>query len=220
MSKKLIVFDWNGVIIADTLACLYADNMVLKAFRGKPVNLKTYRETFRIPANDFYAMQGADKKELAQKSKKCGDIFHEYYEKRVSRIRTRKNIKKVLEWLKRNNFESVILSNHTIKGIDNQLIRLKIKDYFLKVLATSDKSTSMKKKSKFQKLKSYLKGYNKNKVFIIGDSPEEVEIGRKLGIKRIALTGGYFSNQRLKQSNPDYMINNLKEIINILKKCK
>ena len=47
---KLVIFDWNGVLIADTRACLEADNYILKEFGGKPVSLKVYKDTIIIPS--------------------------------------------------------------------------------------------------------------------------------------------------------------------------
>ncbi len=52
--KKLIIFDWNGVLIADTAACLGANNKALEFFGCKPVSLRTFRETMIIPAIAFY----------------------------------------------------------------------------------------------------------------------------------------------------------------------
>jgi phosphoglycolate phosphatase len=61
-------------------------------------------------------------------------------------------------------------------------------------------------------------GCKKDEVIIIGDSPEEIEVGKAAGIKTVAITGGYYSTARLKASKPDFLISNLKELIGIVKK--
>jgi len=217
--KKLVVFDWNGVIIADTIACMDADNHVLKTFGEKPIDHKTYLATFTVPVIDFYLVNGVDIKKLKRNQVKWENLFYEYYEKRAAKVRTRKNLRKLLEWFKKKGFELIILSNHTVDDIENQLKRLKIKQYFSLVLANSNGMTAFKKRNKLQKLQSYLKkgNYDKNNVIIIGDSPEEIEVGHKLGIKKIAITGGYYSTKRLRESKPDFLVNNLKEIMAVLK---
>ena len=96
---KRLIFDWNGTLIADTLACMEADNHVLKAFGGRPVDLNSYRDTIIIPAINFYVEHGCDREELIKNSKKVGETFHRYYEPRVLKIRTRRNAKKLLEFL-------------------------------------------------------------------------------------------------------------------------
>lgn len=63
---KLVIFDWNGVLIADTLDSLDADNHVLKAFGGNPVSLKVFRDTITIPSIDFYVQHGASREYLQE----------------------------------------------------------------------------------------------------------------------------------------------------------
>jgi 5-(carboxyamino)imidazole ribonucleotide mutase len=217
---KLVVFDFNGVLIADTQACMETDNHVLKTFGGKPVGLKVYRDTIIIPAVNFYSMHGCNKKELLKNSKKLGNVFHTFYEKRASKIRGRKYAKKVLKWLYRSDIDSVILSNHTVVGIEYQLKRLGIKEYIKKLLANTALDSTLKARNKQEKLIDYIKSnkFKKSEVAIIGDSPEEIEMGKSAGIKTIAITGGYYSASRLRKSNPDFLINNLNELIGVVKK--
>jgi len=217
---KLLVFDFNGVLLADTQACMAADNHVIKTFGGRPVDLKVYRDTIIIPSVDFYSAHGCNRKELLKNSKKLGEVFHTFYEKRAAKIRGRKYAKGVLKWLYKNNIDSVILSNHTVVGITYQLERLGMKEYIKKLLANTILDSTLKARNKQEKLIDYIKSnkFKKSEVAIIGDSPEEVEMGKNAGIKAIAITGGYYSASRLRNSNPDFLINNLKELIGIIKR--
>jgi phosphoglycolate phosphatase len=213
---RLIVFDWNGTLLSDTSACLDADNHIIKYFGGKPINLKTYRDTVVIPSYNFYALHGC---KMAKLDKKFGMIFHSFYEERAKKCRTRKGAKETLKWLYSNSIGSVILSNHTKNGIIFQLKRLRLDSYIKKVLANSELDAPIKKRNKLKKLQDYIKQnhYNKNEIIIVGDSPEESEIAKKIGIKSVLITDGYYSTSRLKKSKPDYIINNLKEIKKIIK---
>lgn len=215
---KAIVFDFNGVLLADTQACLAADNHVLETFGGKPVNLKAYRDTFIIPAVNFYSLHGCDKNELLKNSQKLGNVFHTYYEPRAAKCRSRKGARELLKWLKGRSVTSVILSNHTVEGIEFQLKRLKLDRYIDQVLANTRQDDSMKGRNKAEKLKQLIKNnhYKKDDVLIIGDSPEEIEVGKSLGIATVAITGGYYATRRLKQSHPDHLINRLSELKDIV----
>ena len=217
---KLVVFDWNGTLIADTLACCEANNYILKHYGGKKVSLKVYKETNIIPAIDFYVDHGCDRLYLIQESKKIGEVFHKYYEDRALKIRTRKNAHKLLKWLFDHKIESLILSNHTVSGIEKHFDRLKIKKYISGIIANQDLDASIIGRNKGEKLKIYLKKrkLKKEEVMIIGDSPEEVEIGKQIGIKTVAITNGYYSTNRLVKSKPDYLISNLEALIKIIRK--
>ena len=98
---KLVVFDWNGTILSDTMACMDSDNHLIKFFGGKPVDLKTYRDTVIIPSNSFYARHGCRMDIIAKQSNRLGQ-FHSFYEERAKKCRTRKGAKEILEWLHSN----------------------------------------------------------------------------------------------------------------------
>ncbi|MBI2599078.1 HAD family hydrolase, partial [Candidatus Curtissbacteria bacterium] len=55
-----------------------------------------------------------------------------------------------------------------------------------------------------------------SEVLVIGDTTEEVEIAKSLGCISVAITDGNVSTARLKAAKPNYLINNLKEIIPII----
>ena len=216
---KLVVFDWNGVLLADTLACMAADNHVLKVFGGRPVNLKQYRDTIIIPAISFYTRHGCNRQELQNNTKELGNVFHEYYEPRASKCRSRKGAMKLLQWLSKKQIKSIILSNHTVHDINYHLKRLKFEKYISELLANTKGDTSMKERTKSLKLKHYIKNqnYKANEVMIIGDSPEEVEMGKSAGIRTVSITGGYYSTSRLKKANPHFLVDTLVDLIKIIK---
>ncbi len=219
---KLVALDWNGTLLADTRACLDADNAMLKALGKKPVSLKRYRETMTIPAIEFYVKNGCSRKEILRHSKKLSALFHKTYERETSKIRTRSGTKKLLRWLKKRSINTIILSNHTTYDIERQLKRLKIKDYVSTVLANPADGTALRRRNKLEKLRDYMKtnGYGKKSAVIIGDSPEEAEIGKHLEITSIAVKDGYYSDSRLKASKPDYFVSELSGIIKLLNRQK
>jgi len=218
--KKLVVFDWNGVLLADAHANLEADNHVLKIFGGKAVNLGQYRNSIVIPAIDFYVEHGCNRKELKKNYKKLGQVFEEYYEPRADKCKKRQGAKYLLRWLCRHSIENIILSNHTVDGINVQLERLKLSPYFSNILANIGSDVAMKERNKGEKIKQYLKIHKirPNDALIVGDSPEEVEIGKAVGIETVAITNGLYSTARLQDAKPDHLIHNLSEIIKIVKK--
>jgi len=217
--KKLIVFDWNGTLFSDTQACMDADNHVLKAFGGKPVDLKTYRDTIIIPAIDFYVEHGCNRKGIDQKSQKVSEVFHSFYEPRAAKCRTRQGAKQLLKWLSHYSVKSIILSNHTVIGINNQLERLGLTNLVSEVLANSSLDSSLKGRNKKEKLANYIKThkYDPTDIFIIGDSPEETEFGKELGVGTVAITNGYYSEARLKVVEPDHLVHGLNEFQKIIK---
>jgi phosphoglycolate phosphatase-like HAD superfamily hydrolase len=116
--------------------------------------------------------------------------------------------------------KSIILSNHTVVGINNQLQRLKIGMYFDTVFANEDLNSFVKGTTKKQKFASIVKnsGLKPTEIIIIGDSPEEVELGKSVGVTSIAVTGGHYNRARLVNAHPTFLISNLREVVEIIQK--
>ena len=213
---KLVTFDWNGTLLADTQACMDAGNHVIETFGGTPVPRKRYTEIFDFPAVDFYCAQGADREALL--APESPRVFHDFYEPRASKCRTRRGAREVLGWLNDKAIDSVVLSNHIQDAIITQLQRLGIEDYIAEVLANTELRDTQVGKNKIEKMIDYLSRTNHDpaNAVIVGDSLEDVEIGKTLGMGTIAITDGYFSTSRLRASSPDHIIGNLAEMIHIL----
>lgn len=216
---KLIAFDWNGTIFSDTQAALESVNEVLKFLNLKPVSLKSYQNHFDVPVTKTYLGLGIPEKDLKDRDKEIVHTFHSNYEIRASGVRTRAYAKRLLEWLYKNKVQSIIFSNHIDEPIKKQLKRLGIEKYFTTVLANSKLDSSLKGRNKQEKLREYIQNNNllPKEVLIIGDTVEEIEIGKELNVITVAITHGFCSTPRLKAVNPDYLINNLREVVRITK---
>lgn len=216
--KKLIVFDWNGTIIADTLPCWRASNACLEFFNVPPISLKRYRETCHFPVIHFYKRNGACIDTVLEKQDEANAIFYDAYTTLAKNARTRSGVRELLAWLEQRQHDRTILSNYVTPEIEKQLARLKIDHYFSHVCGNDDGKTVLEKTTKPKRLSDYMleRGYYAENTYLIGDSTEEPEIAHKLGLKSISITGGYFSTSRLKAANPTYIVNNLKDVIEIL----
>ena len=217
---KLVAFDWNGTLIADTWPLLEGVNKVLKTFSRKPISHKQFLEDFDVPVSIAYKRHGLDPDLIEDGPNKISQIFHPFYEERVNRIRTRTNTKKVLKYLKEKSLRSIIFSNHTQYGVSRQLKRLNIEHYFETVLTNSEKHTALLERSKKEKLNSFMrtKKLLPKETLIVGDTIEEIQIARSLGSIVCSITHGNCSTRRLKAAKPDYLIGNLKELIPIVTK--
>ena len=219
---KLVAFDWNGTIFADTYAILEGVNEVFKFLKLPPIGLKKFQEHFDVPVRKGYIGMGIPAGLLDRKAKDVARVFHTAYEQRATKVRTRAFAKQLLSWLSENHIESIIFSNHIDEPIKKQLRRLKIEKYFSAVLANSHPETAFRERAKQEKLRNFIKSnsLSTREVLVVGDTVEEVEIGKKLGCLTVAITHGNCSTARLKAAKPDFLIGNLKEVIRIIKNIK
>ena len=216
---KLVAFDWNGTLLSDTQTVVDSSNHFIKALGAKPITLKFYREYFTVPVIDFYEIAGLNRQEVLRNSRLNSEIFHKFYELKVKRLRSRAGARKVLTWLNQNQIQAVIISNHIVERINEQLDRLRLLPYISKTIANNQLDEALKSKNKGKKLKTFIssKKIKSHEVLVVGDSTEEIEIAKEFGSTSVAITHGHYSTTRLKATKPDYLINNLREVIGIIK---
>jgi len=217
---KLIAFDWNGTLLADTICSWEGSSKQLEFCGKKPMSLLKFRQTFAFPYSECLVANGVRREFILKNSGKIAKTFFDFYEQRAVKCRTRSGVREVLSWLKKNHIGSMIYSNHTLLGIEAQLKRLKIKNYIEIVLAHSDQAGGLHNKNKGQKLLSYIKSNNfkPHEVISVGDTAEEIEIGKQYGFYTVGITGGYNTAAKLKMHHPDYLIHNMGDLIDIIKK--
>lgn len=218
---KLIAFDWNGTLLADTQISLKAENKSLKAVGVKPLSLKKFQDAFDIPITKYWDNIGFSKSFVKTNLDVIENTFHSEYKKYAVQARTRAGVREVLKWLESQNINAAIYSNHDIPDIKKQLARLKIEKFITTILANpGDERLQIFNRHKDQKLNDYRKQQNIKplEVISIGDTCEEVEIGKEYGYHTVALTSGFNSTARLKAAKPDFLVHNIKDLIGIIKR--
>ena len=218
---RLIAFDWNGTLFSDTQTILNADNIVLNRFSVKPIGIKKFRESFQVPVIHYWKALGLSDAFLKKNLKKMENYFTGVYEPLADKTRSRAGVKAVLEFLKKEKIISIIYSNHTTPNIERQLNRLKINNLVARVLARAiGDNSQIHSRTKEQKLLSFIKQQKlkPREVLTIGDTEEEIEIGKKHGYRTVAITGGYNTTPRLKKHKPDFLIHNMLNLTKIVKK--
>ena len=215
LNKKLWVFDWNGTILADTVASWKAGNVALEFYGAKPITLAHHRETFIFPIIPFYEIHGVSEKEVLERRDEGNATFQNAYDNFARNARTRRGAKELLEWLNTRDAHCMILSNYQTEKIQAHLKRLKIDHHFRHVCAHDCGGTTiLRSTTKVTRLKAYMEqgGFTPQETVIIGDTMEEPEIARELGITSIGITDGYISRKRLAEAKPDHIIHRLEEI--------
>lgn len=216
---KLVIFDWNGTLIPDVQATVLAENYAYKRFGAKHITVKWFRKNCELPWTKHMKNCGLAEKQIKDNIQEIQDKFHERHEELIKKIRSRSGARKLLAFLEKNRVDKAIISNHRTESINKSLERLKLKQYFHHVLANNTTVGTINL-SKDKRIKQYLKKHNYSplETIIIGDSDEEIQIAKKIGLTSIAITHGIIDADRLKKEKPDYLVTSLDKIIPLIKK--
>jgi phosphoglycolate phosphatase len=217
--KKLFVFDWNGTLLADTMASWKASNVCLEHYGAPAISMARFKHTFNFPVLKFYEDNGVPAKTVLA-DKESGNIaFQSSYEALAAKCRLRHGGRALLQHLNDAGYDCIILSNYLTTKIESHLDRLKIRHHFKDINAHDcDGTTILQSTTKVLRLRDYmdLHGYNPAHTSIIGDSMEEPEIAQELGLTSFSITGGGVSEARLKKAGADYLVGSLATVKNHL----
>ncbi len=209
-SRNTIVFDWNGTLLADTHACVRATNKVMALLELPRISVTQYRRHYTMPLDRLYHALGCEPKMLAAREHEIHPVWHESYN--AGALRLRPGAKPMLKHMRGKGCEAIVLSNYVTQRIDTQARRLGIRDHFHEIIAFEAQDSTFRKRGKGDRLKDHMRRRPIGTAIIVGDSEEEVEIGRALGLVTVAVLDGMCSAKRLRAMKPDFLIRNLSRI--------
>lgn len=216
----LAVFDWNGTLFDDTPATLVATNVCLKSFDLPPIDLPRLQETFTFPLIHFYEKMGVSVDDYLARAEEEGEVYLQAYEEAAKDCTVMDGALDLLHWLREKHVHCMILSNHLQWCLEKDVNRLGIGPYMQTISGNEERATITKGLSKQIRLEAYLSehGFDRAKTFIIGDSHEEPELAKALGIMGFSITGGLLSRPRLEKYKADYIVDHLAEVRSLLEK--
>ncbi len=210
----LVVFDWNGTVIDDTPFALEEANAVIARYGGRELTLDEFRSEVFSPRIDFYIARGCNpsmKNEIDEVARFSHQVLHD----RSIEVPLRQGVRELLALLVSEQVPTIILSNHVQPKILEQLVSFGLSDSFAAVLANGGSSDYYRGTAKGPRLERYLQvnPSERDRVVLLGDTVEEVEIARGLGAIAIAVQGGIHSRDRLEKARPDLLVQELDETL-------
>jgi phosphoglycolate phosphatase-like HAD superfamily hydrolase len=205
---KNIIFDWSGVV-KDALEChLWLVNKIFKEFGAKEISMEELKENWEQPHMIFYNKYLPDLTNEEEEGAYKKGILSEECPKS-------KDYPGICEFIKKLKAEGYFLGVITTDISETILPEIKsygLENIFDEVITNSfDKIISLKNMLEKRKL-------NPAKTYFIGDSNHEIVAGQATGVKTIAVTWGFNTEEYLKLKNPDFVVHNIKELENILLK--
>jgi phosphoglycolate phosphatase len=138
-------------------------------------------------------------------------IAFKEYKRLISELEPCAGIVEMINELALKEIPMALLSSNTVENVHLFLTNHKI-DSFLWIEGTSgilNKAKDIKKRLKKHKIST-------NEVIYIGDEIRDIEAAHNCGLKVIAVTWGFHTAEFLASYKPDYLVNEPKEIVEIV----
>lgn len=205
---KLIIFDFDGTV-ANTWKVV---EDALKEGLGKygyNLTKKLLNVLGNFPIEETLEI-------IIKNNKRIKEISLDFVAKKEKNFKKVKRVKN-LEALKRIKVKKIILSNNVTLFIRKVLDNLKI-DFFDEVYG-ADKFDN--KLNKFREIIKKRK-LKPREIMYVGDKPIDVKLARKIGCVSVAVSQkeSWSSREELLNSEPDFIISDLKELKNIVENFK
>ncbi len=190
---KCVIWDWNGTLLDDMVACINVMNRVLGR-RGLPVlERERYRNIFGFPVRDYYEKLGFDF--TAEPFEQISFEFVDDYRKESQCAALREGCIQVLDHIKARGIRQVILSASQKEDLARQVGQYGVLEYFDELLGLDNCHAA----SKLEIGRKWLErsGLGKGEALLIGDTRHDFETASELGCDCILLSCGHQSEERL-----------------------
>ena len=121
---NMIVFDWNGTLLADAPLCVRATNKILAMLDVPKISIAQYRKHYTMPLDRLYHAIGCDPEMLIAREHEIHPLWHRVYDAALPRLRP--GAKPMLRVMKKTGHNAIILSNYVTHKIEAQAKRLGI----------------------------------------------------------------------------------------------
>lgn len=194
---KIILFDFDGVIV-DSFAFCYK---IMSSH--KPLTLEEYRARFEGNINDAINRTDQDKKLF--------NFFGQYTAK-LMKCKPNQAVVSVIKELARDH-TCIIISSTISEAIKSYLLAYDLDDLFADVLGNDVEQ------SKTKKIEGVLRRYNilPAEIIFITDTLGDIREAKKCHVESIAVTWGFHSAETLQKGNPLYIVDNARNILDIIK---
>jgi len=215
MSMQAVIFDLDGTLIDAVLKINEAKKEFIRRVRKLGVNIRAISperpaEIIITYLERYYGMRRESLMTVLEKA------FEPYELEAAERTKAKDGVQHVLERLKFIGCRIGLASNNSRKSVEIILKKLEIRELFDVVVARDDVKRLKPHEEIIVKAVSRLKTVPWRSLYV-GDSAVDVIAGKRAGAYVAAITGGADSKEKLMRSRPDYLIDGLEEVFDVIK---
>ncbi len=205
---EFVIFDLDGTLVDSRLDIADALNLIMEGFGYGPFSLEEVVSFIGGGVRDLIRKaMGTQRQELEDKAY---DAFLAYYSSHLlDKTVLYPSVKDLLESL--NGKKKAVITNKPEELSLRVLEGLNIRSHFSLVLG----GDSLKLKKPFPEplLKAMMAVNAKSdRTIMVGDSPIDIEAGKRAGVTTCGVTYGYSSRADLKKAGADIVVDNLVDL--------
>lgn len=207
------VWDFNGTILDDLEITLDSINTVLRARKLPSITIRTHREGFRFPIQEYYRDLGFDLQ--AESFEEISREYHTLYMKRIHECGMYEGVEELIEYFRSLGVRQYILSALHEPLLHECVDMLGIGENFEAVYGLGD----LLARSKTERGLALRDDFSvvPDRAALLGDTEHDMEVARALGVLPVAAGWGHQSsgmfnaNGAIAAARPNAVIPTLRE---------
>lgn len=200
------MFDWDGTLADTHAATRHASLAVFRHF-GIAMDEARYRETYRPDWHETYRQLGIPEDRWDE----AGEIWRARYLERSAEVRLLPGAAGALERLDAAGVPTAVVTSADRKRFGSDLARLGLAERFAALVAFED-ATRKKPHPEGLLLALGRLGLGPGRVFFVGDRPEDLEMGRRAGVRTVAVVSAFSDEAMLRRARPDLFLGSIREL--------
>ncbi len=204
---KNVIFDWSGVVRDTVTGQLWIVNKIFEKYNVGKISLEELRENWKQPAALFYQKYLP----LGYNEEERSKLFQKLQlDKDCPKATSFFEVVKLIHKCKENGYFLAVVSSDFPETFLPEVKEYELENVFNEIVTDAD--------DKLEAVQRIIKEYDLDpqNTFFVGDSNHEIDVAKKVGIRSVAVSWGFTSKQKLGARNPDFLINNVKELANVL----
>ena len=204
---KNIIFDWSGVVRDTVTNQMWIVNRIFRKYGVMEISTEEFRENWKQPPFVFYQNYLPHGYDEGARSK----LFQELQlDKDCPKATSFPEVVKLIHKCKEAGYYLAVVSSDFPETLLPEVKEYGLENIFNEIITDAD--------DKLPPTQKIIKENNLNlgDTFFVGDSNHEIDVSKETGIKSIAVTWGFTSEQKLRARNPDYIARSPHELGNII----
>lgn len=182
-------------------------NRIFKEYGVKEISTEEFRENWKQPPALFYQEYLPEGYKEAERLK----LFQELQlDKDCPKAAQFSEVVKLIHKCKEKGYFLAVVSSDFPETLLPEVKEYGLQNIFKEIITDAD--------DKLEPVQQIIRENNLDIVntFFVGDSNHEIDVARKTGIKSIAVTWGFTSENKLKARNSDYLVHNAQELESVI----